>query len=132
MPRTFAVLLMLAVTLTLPGTALAGPPEGVSGKMVLDKVGDGLRRYRMATNRVVRIRWLKNLAPTHDPRVAVTLGEALADTEIDEVAAWELRSHYRTTRGSLPINKDELMKESTTWWKANEADLRRRAKQLPQ
>jgi hypothetical protein len=132
MPRMFAAVPLLVLALGLPGTALAGPPEGVSGKMVLDKVADGLRQYRQAKGLAVRKRLLKKLAPTHDPRVAVTLGEALADSEIDEFAAWELRSHYRTTRGSLPINKDELMTESTTWWHANGADLRRRAKQLPQ
>ena len=49
MPRktSASVLPLLAVlALALPGKAVAGPPEGVSGKMVLDEAADGLRRYR--------------------------------------------------------------------------------------
>ena len=51
MPRTnFAagmlpLFAVLAVALSLPGKAVAGPPEGVSGKMVFDEVAEGLRRY---------------------------------------------------------------------------------------
>jgi hypothetical protein len=37
-------LLALALRLALPGPAPAGPPEGASGRMVLDEVADGLRK----------------------------------------------------------------------------------------
>jgi hypothetical protein len=76
MPRkTFAAVpLFLAVlALTLPGKAVAGPPEGVSGKMVLDEVADGLRKYRHETNLHRRQVWLVKLAPSRDLRVSVAL-----------------------------------------------------------
>ena len=52
MPRTtFAALLpLLAVPMMMAplGRAVAGPPEGLSGAMELDKVADGLRQYQRA------------------------------------------------------------------------------------
>jgi hypothetical protein len=60
MPKTLLVLLAVLALLS-PSKAVAGPPEGVSGKMELDKVEDGLRQYRKATSLAVRIKWLKTL-----------------------------------------------------------------------
>lgn len=46
MQRTFATLPLLAtLALLTPVEALAGPPQGASGKMV-HEVADGLRMYR--------------------------------------------------------------------------------------
>ena len=76
MPRTLPVLALLG--LLVPGRpALAGPPEGVSGRIVLDEVWDGLRQYRAEKDPERRIRLLEKLAPSRDPRVAVVLGEAM-------------------------------------------------------
>ena len=83
MPQKLAdFVLPLAVTLlalSLPGKAVAGPPEGVSGKMVLlrDDITDGLRKYRKEKELGKRIVWLEKLAPTQDPREAIALGEAM-------------------------------------------------------
>jgi hypothetical protein len=46
MPTLLPPLVMVLSLLTLlaPGKARAGPPEGVSGRMVLDEVAEGLRR----------------------------------------------------------------------------------------
>ena len=82
---TFAAVLPLltVLALTLPGEAIAGPPEGVSGKMVLDEVAEGLRRFRRDEDWIKRLRLLERLAPTQDPRVAVLLGE-LTEQHIKE------------------------------------------------
>jgi hypothetical protein len=55
----------------MPGQIiLAGPPEGVSGRMVLDEVADGLRKFRKERNLVRCIECLKQLTPAQEPRVA--------------------------------------------------------------
>ena len=72
MPKTLLLVSLLA--LVLPSQAVAGPPERVSGKMVLDEAADGLRRYRQATTPAERLAWLAKLAPTKDPRVTVCVG----------------------------------------------------------
>jgi hypothetical protein len=134
MPRAFAAALPLLATLALltPGEAAAGPSEGASGKMVLDEVVDGLRRYRAATNPATRIKWLEKLAPTGDPRVAVELYDFWFD---DTAVDFDLRkralislacSFARGTRFD-----DGICISVTEWWTENEADLRRRAAQLP-
>jgi hypothetical protein len=126
MLRTFAgvVLLLALLVLLSPGKGVAGPPAGSSGKMV-DEVADGLRRYRMEKDEEKRWAWLERLAPTKDPRVAIALYEAAAeDSYLNSVLArffvqgtpFQKGSHYHVT----------------DWWEANEANLRRRAKQLPQ
>jgi hypothetical protein len=129
MPRTFAAAVMLAtLALLLHGTMRAGPPEGASGKMALDKVADGLRKYRNAATAEQRAVLLYNLAETRDVRVAVALGEALSDAELGDGAAIMLACCYRPQPRLLFA---DAIGESRRWWKANEADLRRRAAQLP-
>jgi len=65
------------------------------------------------------------LAPTRDPRVAVALGEALTDpaSAVSVAAIQAIDSHY----GAVCFTLVEVGR----WWEANEADLRRRAKELP-
>jgi hypothetical protein len=58
----------------LPGQALAGPPEGVSGRMVLDEVAIWVGQYRKADDDV-RMAMLKKLRRANDPRIAVELVE---------------------------------------------------------
>jgi hypothetical protein len=125
MRRTFAGLVLL--TLVLPGWAVAGPPEWPSGKMAFDTVADGLRKYRKEKDEERRVWWLHRLAPTHDPRVAVTLGEAMdRDHRLAPDEQWHakglLLKYYAGPDWSGRVG---------AWWEQNEADLRRRAKQLP-
>jgi hypothetical protein len=124
-------LLALSVLALLPPTqALAGPPEGVSKRTVYDDVADGLRKYRKENDRVKRILWLRKLAPTNDPRVAVALGEAMKeDSEVGfDASALIYENDYMQL---FPVT-DPSQHNPLDWWKENEADLRRRAKQLPQ
>jgi hypothetical protein len=134
MPRkTFAVVLLVLAVLALlsPGKAVAGLPEGASGKLVFDEVADGLRKYRQETDHDRRVRWLRKLAPTCDVRVAVALTDAWGDSDggVGTVAQSLLAEYYCKPR---PATVADAWAPVTDWWKKNGADLRRRAKQLPQ
>jgi hypothetical protein len=134
MPRkTLATLLPLLAALAVlsPRKALAGPPERVSEKMAFDEVADGLRKYRQETDHDRRVRWLRKLAPTCDVRVAVALAEAWGDSDggVGTVAQSLLAEHYCKPR---PATVADAWAPVTDWWKKNGADLRRRAKLLPQ
>jgi hypothetical protein len=126
MPRTLtAAVRLAALALLLPGKAVAGPPEGASGKMVYDGVADGLRQYRSEKDQDRRYEWLERLAPTKDPRVAIVLYEAAKeDNRLDSLLAEFFVAGTPFQRGTRYYVTD--------WWEANEANLRRRAKQLPQ
>jgi hypothetical protein len=121
-----AVLLLLCTM----GQAVAGPPEKASGKMVLDEVADGLRRYQQEKDGGRRLTWLKRLAPTRDVRVAVALGEALDEPAglLSGEAVVLLLAHYDIGPTS-PL--EDLSGVVHRWWKKNKTDLRRRAKLLP-
>jgi hypothetical protein len=126
MSRTALAALPLLAALALPpGEALAGPPEGASGKMAFDRVADGLRKYRKAADVDRRIGWLDRLAPTGDPRVAVALGEAMRDPGSGEVQG---RAGYLLCKFFCPPCDYDVSRQ---WWKQSEADLRRRAARLP-
>jgi hypothetical protein len=129
-----SLMLVLLAVLT-PTNAIAGPPEGVSGRIVLDDVADGLRRYRKEKDPEKGLLWLEVLARTQDVRVEVVLGE-LREAGVAKGASGEvnrlgfaahclLQKHY-----GLSIYKTD--KEMRKWWRDNEADLHRRAKQLAQ
>jgi hypothetical protein len=109
----------------------AGPPEEVSGKMVFDEVADGLRRYRREMDARRRSELLSRLAPSLDPRVAVALGDAMAERSrlSGDTSAYELLYDW-----FLADEDDfsEVIRSVRIWWAKHEADLRRRAKQLPQ
>ena len=127
---TLAVVVLL---LAQPGKAFAGPLEKIPGKMIFDEVADGLRKYRKAKEPVSRMRWLEKLAPTRDVRVAVTLydfwfDDTNVDFDVRKNALIILADRFATgTRFD-----DGKVIRVTEWWTANETDLRRRAKQLPQ
>ena len=136
MPRKLAdfplPLAVMLLALLLPGNAVAGPPQGLSGKMVLDEVADGLQRYRIAKDTGARMRWLKMLATTHDARIAIALGNALDDAEpaMRAMAARALLRYWMSY--SVPGNDEQKVKGAMKWWQKNEAEMRRRAKELPQ
>jgi hypothetical protein len=96
--------------------------------MVLDEVADGLRQNRREKRPDMRSMWLWRLAPTLDPRVAMALGDVLADSQ--------LRGDGCALLGIYYIPSDEIKGETSAcfdeWWKRSQAGLRRRAKQLPQ
>jgi hypothetical protein len=120
---TLTVLLPLALLVPLAPMSFAGPPERPSGRMVLDEVADGLRRYRAEKDDGRRVAWLEKLAPARDPRVALLIWEYPPD---------ELTpSQYIGLRRLLVRYYDPCGGNLTAWWRANEADLRRRARQLP-
>jgi hypothetical protein len=134
--------MMLAVSLALVPlvmvpSATAGPPEGPSGRMELDEVADGLRRYRKETDAAKRARWLEKLAPTKDPRVGVALGEALGaegtglwyGTSLQCTAADLYHRYFSATK--FVYRSWEVVSIAQSQWKKEEADLRRRVSKLP-
>jgi hypothetical protein len=136
MPRAFAgflLPLLAALALLPPGKAVAGPPDGASGRIVFDEVGAGLDRYRKEKDPEKRAKWLEKLAPIRDPRVAVALGEALGNW--NEKVRWAalsliLKYYCPPPRELEMFSTAALPRKADDWWKANEADLRRRAAQL--
>jgi hypothetical protein len=127
-PR-FAALALPLLALLVMAPAAAGPPEGVSGRMAFDEVADGLRRYRLETDSARRRAWLRRLAPAQDARVAVALGDALADADPHYLAAWLLCEYY--VPDAKPAFPELAHLPAAEWWEQNEPDLRRRAKLLP-
>jgi hypothetical protein len=126
----------LAVTLfALLGAAplaIAGPPEAVSGRMVLDAVEGGLWACRMERDAKKRTRLLEKLAETRDPRVGVFLGELLErhrdGLELRAEAARLLAYHYGAMGADWIGGFGELLvKPVSEWWEKNEVALRRRA-----
>jgi hypothetical protein len=125
------VLAASLLALPLPGKAIAGPPEGASGRMAFDLVADGLRRYCKEADEGRRIKWLRKLASTKDPRVALVLGEAMMEgrTRLGvEVYATDLLYEWFLSDDD---DFSEVIRSVRIWWKKNEAELRRRVKQLP-
>jgi hypothetical protein len=127
-PR-FALLLIVSLALPSSGSAVAGPPEMISGKMVFDEVADGLRQYRKAKDTKKRIEWLQKLALTHDPRVAVALRECLTGKDPISGAAFGLLDRQFV---GCTEHDATCIERVCNWWEKNGADLCRRAKQFPQ
>jgi hypothetical protein len=109
---------LLALFAAAPHAA-SGPPDGVSGRMVLDEVADGLRKCRAEQEPGKRFRWLERLAPTADPRVYV----ALLDFDYSDVPQPERRERAR----EIVL----VICGQSQWWGVDEDELRRRAKELP-
>ncbi|HEX5270202.1 MAG TPA: hypothetical protein VFW33_06945 [Gemmataceae bacterium] len=124
MTRTRILWPAAALLLAAP-FVVAGPPERPAGRMAFDEVADGLRRYRHERDSARRRALLWKLAPRPDPRVAVALGEVLAgsDCPYPEIA---LLAEYH-----LPESKRGSTDSVWDWWRENEAELRRRARELP-
>ncbi|HZT80268.1 MAG TPA: hypothetical protein VFA26_08605, partial [Gemmataceae bacterium] len=70
-----------------------------------------------------RVAWLERLAPTRDPRVALLIREFPPDDipPTTYIALRRLLVRYYVPPGE----------RLDRWWEANQADLRRRARQLP-
>ena len=142
MRRAFAAALLAALALLSPEKALAGPTEGASGKMVfVDQVRDRLREYRKEKDPEKRLAWLQTLAATADPRVALALVDAAnshngddLDCEAADILWWYYASPDAAAHRGL-VNHDVIApppgKGFRPWWKAHEADIRRRARLLP-
>jgi hypothetical protein len=125
--------LPLPAALGLPSLSFAGPPEAVSGRMDVDEVSQALRRYQHEFDEDRRVNWLRKVAPTRDPRVGVAMGEYLSagNPFPHQISvAWMLTEHFMPS----PVLHDDVVEQTKAarlWWRDNEADLRRRAKQLP-
>jgi hypothetical protein len=117
---------LLALLAPVPPAA-AGLPEWPSGRMVLDEVADGLRRYRAARTPEAKVAWLRKLAPTRDPGVALALGEVMDNDDDVGFRAFCLLDHYYVPRLAGFTSGDW----AHPWWWKNEADLCRRANELP-
>jgi hypothetical protein len=137
MPKMRLALLMPLAVLALlsPGRSVAGLPANVSGAMAFDTVADGLRQYRKETDEGKRAEWLKRLAPTRDPRVAVELWEVFAwvrgkrTAAIRQVARDCLADYFVPGEGVR--GAEERAQAVCSWWSRSGADVRRRANQLP-
>jgi hypothetical protein len=130
---------LLALLVAAPATA--GPPEGVSGRIVFDEVADGLRKYHKETDPEKRLAWLQTLGATGDPRVALALVDAAnnqngddLDCEAADILWWHYASPDAASRRGI-VNRQALKaprgSSFRAWWKKNEADVRRRAALLP-
>lgn len=135
------VLALLAVLALLHlGHVGALPTESVSGKMeFVDRVVDGLRHWHEKDLGECR-QWLRKVAPTGDPRVGVVLGEliekywacGILDAQMDQDARLFNRYYappVPSPPGTTHIDEVTIALKA---WKAKEAGLRLRAKQLPQ
>jgi hypothetical protein len=141
MPRLTLAAGLLAALILVPARATAGPPEAPSGRMVLDEVSAGLWKYQSEKDQGKRIGWLKKLAPTRDPRVAVELWQAYVSapnkrSQPIRQAARECLAKYYVMQGGRPLAEaglpdDEWGPRVCGWWAKNGADLRRQAALLP-
>jgi hypothetical protein len=133
---TFALLPPLAaLALLSPGEAAAGPPEGASGKMVLDKVADGLRTYQREKDICKAAELLQKLAATRDVRVAVALGD-FVENFINAQPMLSPQQENPALIAAVALRRycpdpDDTLVEVMRWWDKHKADLRRRAAQLP-
>jgi hypothetical protein len=134
--------LFTALVLLTPGRTFALPSEGMAGKTVLNDVTAGLRKYRQETDPKKRLALLQRLAATGDPRVALALVDAANNHNGDDLdceAADLLWWYYASPEAAAHrgrVNHDFIpspppRKGFRPWWKASEADIRRRASQLP-
>ena len=95
--------------------------------MVFEDVRLGLQHFRQEANSKNRIAWLETLSRLHDVRVAVAMGEAMRDDD-----GLVVLCAYRLLWRDYVPHQHYQPADVYSWWKHNEADLRRRAKQLPQ
>jgi hypothetical protein len=132
MSRKFvvAVLPLAVLTVGLP-RAVAGPPQGVSGRMVVDEVADWLLAFRKAKGRERRMLILlwELGEKRNDPRVKVMLGETL-DTPSPDVR-FAAATQFLFCRGlGMTITSDAFVLMVREIWQEQQADLRRRAARL--
>jgi hypothetical protein len=131
-----AFVLLLALLALLPmSRAVAGPPQSAPGRMVLerDEVSEALLRYRRESDPHRRLALLTDLAATHDPRVAVALGQALYDprSEVRTQAAFGILFNQSGQKVKKMLTPHQALDWAREWWAANEDDLKRLARRLP-
>ena len=125
-------LALLAVS--WPVQAVAGPPEGVSAKMVLDELTDKLTRLRVVKDPKRKLMLVKELGPVRDARVTVALMEIVLKAQRQDpwlIDASSLLYQYHipdSDKISLTAIDWTLCRQ---WWEKHEADVRHRAAQLP-
>jgi hypothetical protein len=136
-----AIMMLLVVLAEGSPRAVAGPPPAAPGKMVLDDVEDGLRKYRSERNESSRARRLQKLSGILDPRVMMAMAEALTDSsqEVRRAAAEGIFFGYAGGCVLLVIPPPEQVEkyahqwwgrfeaEVRQWWREDELELRRRA-----
>ena len=115
--------------MVVPWAAVAGPPEGVSGRMAFDQVADGLRLNATTKDPDERMALLERLVESRDPRVAVALANVLSDPG-DGYATTAGCLLLWTYGGHVPV-LGRAREDAHAWWARHGADLRRRAKELP-
>jgi hypothetical protein len=129
MPRTLSVLALFALVVS-GRPVLAGPPEGPSGQMVLDEVTEALLKFRLEPDLKTRGAMIRRLGPVRDPRVTL----ALMEVAVDEDSPLHPLAGAMLVEYHIP-EKDYVTAKCWTiarpWCEKNEAEVRRRAKQLP-
>jgi hypothetical protein len=112
--------------------------HGTTGQMVFDDVGRGLDLYCKEKNEDKRIHLLARLAPTRDPRVAVVLGECLAQWLVDvhrgvpskvNTAAVRLLDTYYLPKSAATMEEGRMyldLRVIFNWWTQHKAELRHR------
>jgi hypothetical protein len=99
--------------------------------MVFDEVAEGLGAYRKEADDERRIARLRRPAPARHARVAVALGEALGDPGGCLRGPAGLLPHDYYDIGRIAARAPSPDAAARRWWAKNEADLRRRANELP-
>ena len=139
---------LAALAVLSPGWVVAGPPERVMGNLMLvsdgvaDGVSVGLRKCRQEKDPRKRLALLETLGATGDPRVALALFDAAnnkngddLDCEAADVLWWYYASPAAAAHRGR-VNQDIIPPPSgkgfRPWWKANGAEVRRRAARLPE
>jgi hypothetical protein len=131
---------LIAGAVWAAGVTAGGPKPGPPAETV-DRVAEGLRKYRKEKGPEKRLACLQTLAASGDPRVALALVDAANNHNGDDLdceAADLLWWYYASPDAAAHrgrVNRDVVPpppgKGFRPWWKANEADVRRRAARLP-
>jgi hypothetical protein len=131
MHKTLAVLLVAAVHV-VPAKAAAAPPPAVSSKHVLEPMTEKLIRLRLESDPKRKLALVRQLGPIRDARVTVALMEIVLKARQEDAllmyASSLLCEYHIPEKDLLPA---KFWTVCRLWWENNEADVRRRAKQLP-
>jgi hypothetical protein len=177
--------LTLAVLLSAASPTPALPPDAPSGAMVYERVREELRQHSTDKDVQCRIKRLKRLAPTGDPRLVMALIQPVIELRPGGIASGLARDellnaldlleryymppppekvkemvvnggvgpYFPSGKFQTSMRQEEAFRSGSSfgtaktkredadlaarkdaaryWWWKNEADLRRRAKQLP-
>ena len=131
---------LIAGAVWAAGVTAGGPKPGPPAETV-DRVAEGLRKYRKEKGPEKRLACLQTLAASGDPRVALALVDAAnnhngddLDCEAADILWWHYASPEAASRrgiANLQVLKAPRGSSFRPWWQKNEAELRRRANELP-